>query len=71
MKLPLNSLGKRLSSIVLTLCLAASCVYINEELGKEYIPTRHQYDVYVDTIVLKNIRMLPVSPPHLFRISNV
>lgn len=59
MKLPLNSLGKRLSSIVLTLCLAASCVYINEELGKEYIPTRHQYDVYVDTIVLKNIRMLP------------
>ena len=34
-----------------------SCVEINEELGKEYIPTRHLYDVYTDTIFLKEIRM--------------
>ena len=34
-----------------------SCVEINEELGKEYIPTRHLYDVYTDTIYLKDIRM--------------
>lgn len=33
-----------------------SCVEINEELGKEYIPTRHQYDVYTDTIYLHDIR---------------
>ena len=36
---------------------AVSCVEINEELGKEYIPTRHQYDVYTDTIYLHNIRL--------------
>ena len=34
-----------------------SCVEINEELGKEYIPTRHLYDVYTDTIYLTDIRM--------------
>ena len=33
-----------------------SCVEINEELGKEYIPVRHQYDVYTDTIYLHDIR---------------
>lgn len=36
---------------------ALSCVEINEELGKEYIPLRHQYDIYTDTIYLQDIRM--------------
>ena len=38
-----------------------SCVEINEELGKEYIPTRHQYDVHTDTIYLQDIRMKQID----------
>ena len=34
-----------------------SCVKIDNELGKEFIPTRHQYDVYTDTIYLEDIRL--------------
>ena len=34
-----------------------SCVEINEELGKEYIPLRHQYDVYTETVYLNDISM--------------
>lgn len=34
-----------------------SCVEINEELGKEYIPLRHQYDVYTETVYLNDITM--------------
>lgn len=44
------------ASILAVTGSALSCVEINEELGKEYIPVRHQYDVYTDTIYLHDIR---------------
>lgn len=61
MKLSLFRTGRKLSVMMPMLCLAASCVYINEELGKEYIPTRHQYDVYVKEFELKDIKMKPAD----------
>ncbi len=45
------------AGIIAGTCIMHSCVEINEELGKEYIPTRHQYDVYTDTIFFQDIRM--------------
>lgn len=45
------------SGLAAVACSAVSCVEINEELGKEYIPMRHQYDVYTDTIYLQDIRL--------------
>lgn len=44
------------ASILAVTGSALSCVEINKELGKEYIPVRHQYDVYTDTIYLHDIR---------------
>ena len=41
------------ASILAVTGSALSCVEINEELGKEYIPVRHQYDVYTDTISVR------------------
>ena len=39
------------------ICSTLSCVKIDNGLGKEFIPTRHQYDVYTDTIYLDKIRL--------------
>ena len=45
------------AGILAGICCLHSCVEINEELGKEYIPYRHQYDVYMDTLYLQDIRL--------------
>ena len=45
------------AAVMAGICSVVSCVEINEELGKEYIPTSHQYNVHTDTIYLKNILM--------------
>ncbi len=45
------------SGLVAGMACVVSCVEINEELGKEYIPTKHMYDVYTDTVFFKDIEM--------------
>ena len=45
------------SGLVAGMVCVISCVEINEELGKEYIPTKHMYDVYTDTVFLKDIKL--------------
>lgn len=45
------------AALLAGMCSVLSCVKIDDELGKEYIPTRHQYDIHIDTVYLQDIRM--------------
>ena len=45
-----------LCACVMTVC-ASSCVYIDDHLGENFIPTNQQYDVYTMAFPLKNISM--------------
>ena len=45
-----------LCACVTTVC-ASSCVYIDDHLGENFIPTNQQYDVYTMAFPLKNISM--------------
>lgn len=48
----------RLAAIGAILCGSASCVYVNEELGENFIPTDQKWDVFTpDPVELKEIRL--------------
>ncbi|MBO8445339.1 MAG: DUF4270 family protein, partial [Bacteroidetes bacterium] len=47
---------KTISACLLAACLS-SCVYIDDNLGQNFIPTNQQYDVYTMSFPLKDISM--------------
>lgn len=54
----------KFSGLFLAACIMAcgtSCVYINEELGSNFIPTDQRYDIHIDTLALTGIGMKPVD----------
>ena len=56
MNFNVKGIAKKLVNTATILGLAVSCVNINTELGKEFIPTRHQYDVYTVEFNLKDLK---------------
>lgn len=56
-----SSIEKKLPAAVAFLFFATSCVYINSEVGKDFIPTNHQYDIRTAEFYLDEITMLPTD----------
>ena len=48
----------RIAAIGAILLGSASCIYVNEELGENLIPTDQKWDVFTpDPVVLENIQL--------------
>ncbi len=50
-----------LVSLFCILACGTSCVYIDEELGSDFIPIEQRYNTYIDEFPLTEIGMLPVE----------
>ena len=53
----LHRIFKSILCACVTIVCASSCVYIDDHLGENFIPTNQQYDVYTMAFPLKNISM--------------
>ena len=59
-------LKKYLFVLLAALSLLPSCVKVNTDLGQNLAPREHRYDVFYETIPLKNIRVQRVDSSYAY-----